>query len=66
VLDARAEFPDASLSDLYDPLTMPPVLAKAHKALDRAVDKLYRKEPFTADADRVTLLFEKYQDQISD
>lgn len=61
-LAARAEFPDASLADLYDPLTMPPQLAKAHKALDRAVDKLYQKTPFATDADRVALLFQKYQD----
>ena len=61
VLDARAEFPDSSLADLYDPLTMPPVLAKAHKTLDRAVDKLYRKEPFATDADRVALLFDRYK-----
>lgn len=62
VLDARAEFPGSSLADLYDPLTMPPSLAKAHKILDRAVDKLYRKEPFQADADRVAMLFEMYQE----
>lgn len=62
VLDARAEFPNASLADLYDPLTMPPTLAKAHKALDRAVDKLYQKQPFATDAERVALLFEKYQE----
>lgn len=61
VLDARAQFPDSSLADLYDPLTMPPALAKAHKALDKAVDKLYRKEPFTTDADRVAMLFERYR-----
>jgi hypothetical protein len=30
VLDARAEFPNSSLADLYDPLTMPPALVKAH------------------------------------
>ncbi len=53
VLDARA--------DLYDPLTMPPALAKAHAALDRAVDRVYRKEPFETDADRVALLFARYQ-----
>jgi hypothetical protein len=62
VLDARAEFPDASLADLYDPLTMPPNLAKAHKALDKAVDKLYRHDPFKTDPDRVSLLFQKYQE----
>lgn len=61
VLDARAEFPDASLADLYDPLTMPPVLMKAHKQLDRAVDHLYRKQPFTNDPERVALLFEEYK-----
>jgi hypothetical protein len=66
VLDARAEFPDASLADLYDPLTMPPVLAKTHKALDHAVDKLYQKQPFATDADRVALLFEKYKEKIGD
>lgn len=61
ILDARAQFPDSSLADLYDPLTMPPILAKAHTALDRAVDKLY-STPFTSDIDRVALLFEKYQE----
>ena len=34
-------FPDSSLADLYDPLTMPPNLMKAHKSLDAAVMKLY-------------------------
>jgi hypothetical protein len=62
VLDARAQFPDSSLADLYDPLTMPPILAKAHRTLDRAVDRLYRREPFATDADRVAMLFEKYQE----
>ena len=62
ILDARAEFPDSSLADLYDPLTMPPALAKAHSKLDRAIDKLYSKTPFTSDAERVALLFEKYQE----
>ncbi|HZF98390.1 MAG TPA: DNA methyltransferase, partial [Pseudoxanthomonas sp.] len=38
VLDARAQFPGSTLADLYDPLTMPPALVKAHQALDRAVD----------------------------
>jgi hypothetical protein len=61
VLDARAEFPGATLADLYDPLTMPPVLAKAHATLDRAVDRLYRKAAFESDAERVALLFERYQ-----
>lgn len=65
VLDARAEFRNASLADLYDPIAMPPHLAKAHKALDKAVDHLYQKQPFATDAERVALLFEKYQERIN-
>jgi hypothetical protein len=41
VLDARALFPNATLADLYGPLTTPPELLKAHRALDAAVAKLY-------------------------
>jgi hypothetical protein len=61
VLDARAQFPQSSLADLYDPLTMPPALTKAHQALDRSVDACYRKAAFTSDAQRVEFLFERYQ-----
>ncbi|MEI6090599.1 MAG: DNA methyltransferase [bacterium] len=61
VLDARAQFPDSSLADLYDPLTMPPVLVKAHNALDKAVDSAYRPQPFTSDAKRMEFLFELYE-----
>ena len=60
VLDARAQFPDSSFADLYDPNTMPPVLTKAHAALDSAVDKLYRKTAFPDDAAHVAFLFELY------
>ncbi len=51
----------ASLADLYDPLTMPPALVKAHQTLDRAVDACYRKAAFANDAQRVEFLFERYQ-----
>lgn len=61
VLDARAEFPTSTLADLYDPNTMPPALAKAHAALDKAVEKCYRKEPFTSDRERVEYLFALYE-----
>jgi hypothetical protein len=61
VLDARAEFPNSSLADLYDPLTMPPVLVKAHNELDKAVDLAYRSQPFTSDANRMEFLFELYE-----
>jgi hypothetical protein len=61
VLDARAEFPNSSLADLYDPLTMPPILVKAHNELDKAVDLAYRSQPFTSDANRMEFLFELYE-----
>jgi hypothetical protein len=61
VLDARAAFPEASLADLYDPLTMPPALVKAHQKLDAAVDATYGKKAFKNDAERVAFLFERYQ-----
>lgn len=41
ILDARALYPDSSLADLYDELTMPPELRKAHQANDRAVMDAY-------------------------
>jgi hypothetical protein len=61
VLDARKEFPNATLADLYDPLLMPPVLVKAHAALDRAVDKCYRLEAFGSERERVEYLFTLYE-----
>ena len=41
ILDARALYPDSSLADLYDELTMPPELRKAHQQNDRAVMQAY-------------------------
>ena len=41
ILDARALYPDASLADLYDEVTMPPELRKAHQRNDRAVMEAY-------------------------
>ncbi|MBI3026172.1 MAG: class I SAM-dependent DNA methyltransferase [Candidatus Tectomicrobia bacterium] len=61
VLDAREEFPNATLADLYDPLAMPPALVKAHAGLDRAVDLCYRPRPFESDRQRVEHLFALYE-----
>ncbi len=41
ILDARAKYPDSSLADLYDEVTMPPELRKAHQQNDRAVMQAY-------------------------
>ncbi len=63
VLDKRARHLEkgATLADLYDPVTMPPGLAKAHAALDRAVDRAYRSAPFETERARVEHLFARYQ-----
>lgn len=61
VLDARAAFPNSTLADLYDPLTMPPALLKAHQALDKAVDAAYRKAAFASERERIEYLFTLYQ-----
>jgi len=61
VLDARKQFPDSTLADLYDPLAMPPALVKAHANLDRAVDLCYRPQPFDNDRQRVEHLFALYE-----
>lgn len=61
VLDVRASFPNSSLADLYNPLTMPPTLVKAHIELDKAVDSAYSKQVFTSEAKRMEFLFELYE-----
>ncbi|MBV6485410.1 MAG: hypothetical protein KFKLKKLM_01973 [Flavobacteriales bacterium] len=66
VLDARLEFPNSSLADLYDPLTMPPALIKAHNELDKAVDLAYRPQAFTSEANRMVFLFELYEKYTAD
>ncbi len=61
VLAARANHPGETLADLYDPNLMPPDLRKAHQAVDRAVDKLYRRSGFTSDHERVEHLLGLYE-----
>ena len=61
VLDARTVHPGATLADLYDPDLMPPNLRRAHQALDRAVDRLYRPGGFAAERQRVEHLFMLYE-----
>ena len=61
VLDARLQFPDATLADLYDPNTMPKALLDAHHALDAAVDACYGKASFKTDLERLKFLFALYR-----
>ena len=64
ILEVRDKYPDSTLADLYDPLTMPSELVKAHNKLDQAVDKCYRSQPFTTEMKRVEFLFELYKKYI--
>ena len=61
VLDARALYPESSLADLYDPLTMPPELLRAHQNLDRAVMKLYGFSAKITEAEIVAELMGRYR-----
>ena len=61
VLAARANHPNATLADLYDPDAMPPDLRRAHSTLDRAVDGLYRRARFASERERVEHLFTLYE-----
>ena len=61
ILNARANHLDAMLSDLYDPDLMPTDLRRAHQALDRAVDRLYRRTGFASERERIEHLFALYE-----
>lgn len=61
VLDTRAKYPGSTLADLYDPVTMPPDLVKAHQALDKAVDMCYRPQAFGTELARIEYLFGLYE-----
>lgn len=61
ILDARAMHPNFTLADLYDPLTMPTQLSKAHAGNNKAVDKAYGYKGEDDDASRVAFLFKQYE-----
>jgi hypothetical protein len=61
VLRARDAHPSSSLADLYDPLTTPPDLMKAHQDLDKAVLAAYRLKPAATNAEVLAELFSRYE-----
>ena len=61
ILDARANYPDSSLADLYDEVTMPPELRKAHQDNDRAVMTAYGFDAKITESKCVAALFKLYQ-----
>ena len=69
ILDARALYPESSLADLYDELTMPVELRRAHQANDKAVMEAYDmtkivggKKTWLTESETVARLFEMYKD----
>lgn len=69
ILDARALYPDSSLADLYDKLTMPVELRRAHQANDKAVMEVYDmtkivdgKKTWLTESETVARLFEMYEE----
>lgn len=70
ILDARALYPDGSLADLYDELTMPPELRKAHRLNDMAVMEAYGfakgSEPYRNEAACVAELMKLYQKKVEE
>ena len=61
ILDARALYPDCSLADLYDEVTMPPELRKAHQANDKAVMSAYGFSIKMTESECVAELMKLYQ-----
>lgn len=64
ILDARALFGDCSLADLYNPLTMPANLRKAHEKNDQAVLKIYAVNKTATPSDIVKELFTRYEKEV--
>ena len=63
ILEAREKFPDSSLADLYDPLTMPEELLKAHNANDAAVCEAYGFAKDISEEEIVSELMKLYKTQ---
>ena len=66
ILDARAQYPDSSLADLYDPLTMPVELRRAHTANDKTVMAAYGFSTKMSEADCVAELMKLYQKLVAE
>ena len=64
ILDVRATYSGSSLSDLYDPRSMPPDLVKAHEGLDRAVASAYGVKGYESEDEVVAFLMDRYQELV--
>jgi len=64
VLDAREQYSEKTMAQLYDPDKMPAALRQAHHEMDMAVEQCYRKKPFNSDEERLEYLFTLYEKMI--
>ena len=60
VLEVRERHADSSFADLYNTQSMPPDLSRAHRDLDRKVERMYRKQKFESDQERIDFLLDRY------
>lgn len=65
VLDEREKHAEKTMAQLYDPDKMPAGLRLAHQALDEAVERCYRLQPFSSDSERLEYLFKLYEEMIA-
>lgn len=65
VLEARANHLGKTLAWMYDSDTMPSDLKEAHQALDEAIERCYRLQPFSSDTERLEYLFKLYEKMIA-
>ncbi len=64
ILDEREQHSEKTLAQLYDPDKMPEGLREAHHQLDLAIERCYRKKPFTSDEERLEYLFKLYEEMV--
>lgn len=64
ILDERAKHPSKTMAQLYNPITMPKGLLKAHQELDTAIEQCYRLQPFKNDTERLEYLFKQYEEMV--
>ncbi|MCS3531158.1 DNA methyltransferase [Chryseobacterium sp. JUb7] len=64
ILDERAKHPSKTMSQLYNPTTMPKGLLQAHQELDTAIEQCYRLQPFKNDTERLEYLFRQYEEML--
>ena len=64
ILDEREQHSEKTLAQLYDPDKMPKGLKEAHRQLDLAIERCYRKKPFESDEERLEYLFKLYEEMV--